>query len=47
MNYRLIPATVADETGLERLRREVYQELFYATFDAWDESRHLRQFTDV
>ena len=29
---------------LERLRRDVYQELYMATFGSWDEGRHVRQF---
>lgn len=28
------------------LRRNVYQELFYATWGGWDEARHTRQFSE-
>jgi ribosomal protein S18 acetylase RimI-like enzyme len=42
MNYRLIPASPADEFWLEQLSRSVYEQLFVATFGAWDEARHLR-----
>jgi ribosomal protein S18 acetylase RimI-like enzyme len=42
MEYRLRPAAEADVPWLEQLRRSVYQELFVATFGAWDEARHLR-----
>lgn len=44
MAYQLIPASIEDEVWLERLRRDVYQELFMATFGGWDEARHARQF---
>ena len=44
MLYRLVPASIDDEGWLERLRRDVYQELFIATFGGWDEARHTRQF---
>ena len=46
MSYRLVPALDRDEAWLERLRREVYRELFDATFGGWDEVRHLRQFSE-
>ena len=46
MVYRLMPASIEDEAWLERLRRDVYQELFRATFGSWDEGRHARQFTE-
>ena len=42
MSYQLIPGSLEDEVWLERLRRDVYQELFMATFGGWDEARHLR-----
>jgi ribosomal protein S18 acetylase RimI-like enzyme len=42
MAYRLLPASIQDEGWLERLRRDVYQELFLATFGGWDEARHRR-----
>jgi ribosomal protein S18 acetylase RimI-like enzyme len=44
MAYQLVPASIEDEAWLELLRREVYQELFMATFGGWDEARHARQF---
>jgi ribosomal protein S18 acetylase RimI-like enzyme len=44
MVYQLVPASIEDEAWLERLRRDVYQELFRATFGSWDEGRHARQF---
>ena len=40
--YRLVPATPEDRAWLETLRRAVYQELFVATWGAWDEARHQR-----
>jgi hypothetical protein len=46
MIYNLVPATVDDVPWLERLRRDVYQDLFHATFGSWDEARHMRQFTE-
>jgi ribosomal protein S18 acetylase RimI-like enzyme len=46
MIYQLVPASVEDEAWLERLRRDVYQELFIATFGSWDEARHARQFSE-
>jgi ribosomal protein S18 acetylase RimI-like enzyme len=42
MLYQLVPASIEDEAWLERLRRDVYQELFVATFGGWDETRHMR-----
>ena len=44
MAYQLVPASIGDQPWLERLRREVYQELFIASFGGWDEARHARQF---
>jgi ribosomal protein S18 acetylase RimI-like enzyme len=44
--YELIPAISADRDWLEQLRRSVYQELFRATWGAWDEARHVRQFEE-
>ena len=38
----VVPASIEDEVWLERLRRDVYQELFMATFGGWDEARHRR-----
>jgi len=46
MADRLIPASSADKAWLEQLRRDVYQELFRATFGGWDEVRHARQFAE-
>ena len=46
MVYQLVPASIEDEAWLERLRRDVYQELFMATFDSWEEARHARQFSE-
>jgi len=46
MAYQLISASIEDEAWLERLRRDVYQELFMATFGSWDEARHARQFSE-
>jgi ribosomal protein S18 acetylase RimI-like enzyme len=42
MTYQLTPVTSEDYAWLEQLRRAVYQELFLATWDAWDEARHIR-----
>ncbi len=42
MRYRLIPACAQDKEWLEQLRRAVYRDLFFATWGAWDEGRHLR-----
>lgn len=44
MVYELVPASSGDKAWLERLRRDVYRELFTTTFGGWDEVRHLRQF---
>jgi ribosomal protein S18 acetylase RimI-like enzyme len=46
MAYELVPALTEDKEWLERLRRDVYQELFKATFGGWDEVRHIRQFAE-
>jgi ribosomal protein S18 acetylase RimI-like enzyme len=43
---KLEPASETDKVWLERLRRDVYQELFTATFGGWDEERHIRHFTE-
>jgi ribosomal protein S18 acetylase RimI-like enzyme len=42
MRYELTPAAHQDQPWLEQLRRSVYRELFFATWGAWDEARHLR-----
>ena len=46
MADQLVPASIEDKAWLERLRRDVYQELFKATFGGWDEARHARQFRE-
>jgi ribosomal protein S18 acetylase RimI-like enzyme len=46
MRYLLSPATEADQSWLEELRRAVYRELFIATWGQWDEVRHLRHFAE-
>jgi ribosomal protein S18 acetylase RimI-like enzyme len=46
MTYQLVPALMEDQAWLERLRRDVYLELFVATFGSWDEVRHARQFSE-
>jgi ribosomal protein S18 acetylase RimI-like enzyme len=46
MTYQLVPALMEDRAWLERLRRDVYLELFVATFGGWDEVRHARQFSE-
>lgn len=46
LRLSLRPAVSEDESWLEQLRRDVYQELFVATFGAWDEARHQCQFAD-
>jgi ribosomal protein S18 acetylase RimI-like enzyme len=46
MTYELVPASIDDKEWLERLRRDVYQDLFQATFGGWDEVRHTRHFTE-
>lgn len=38
----ITPAAGADLPWLEALRREVYADLFTATWGAWDEARHQR-----
>jgi ribosomal protein S18 acetylase RimI-like enzyme len=46
MTYRLVPASKTDEPWLENLRRNVYQDLFQATWGGWDEARHQRHFAE-
>ena len=46
MNYQLIAASTEDEAWLENLRRNVYRELFDATWGGWDEDRHKRHFSE-
>src|SRR5262245_50033728 len=43
-HHELVPASNEDRFWLEQLRRDVYQDLFKATFGGWDEARHTRQF---
>jgi ribosomal protein S18 acetylase RimI-like enzyme len=42
--YALVPATNADKPWLDRLRRDAYRDLFFATWGGWDEERHARHF---
>jgi ribosomal protein S18 acetylase RimI-like enzyme len=42
MRYQLVPASAQDKEWLEQLRRAVYRDLFFATWGAWDEARHIR-----
>jgi len=44
--YRLARAGAEDRVWLEELRRSVYRDLFFATWGAWDEERHLRHFAE-
>jgi len=44
MRIRLKAAAATDERWLDQLRRNVYEELFRATWGGWDEARHARQF---
>ena len=44
-NYRLRDAYESDNAWLDSLRREVYRDLFFATWGNWDEDRHTRHFT--
>ena len=37
-------ATDSDKKWLDELRRDVYRDLFFATWGGWDESRHERHF---
>src|SRR5436309_8232800 len=46
MADELVPASIEEKGWLEHLRRDVYQELFKATFGGWDEARHARQFAE-
>lgn len=46
LNYQLIAASAEDQAWLENLRRNVYQELFFATWGGWDEARHKRHFSE-
>ena len=46
MRYKLVPALPSDRDWLEALRRAVYQDLFVATWGAWDEARHQRHFAE-
>ena len=44
MTFTLRPADPSDRDWLDRLRRDVYRDLFDATWGGWDEARHLRHF---
>ena len=46
LQYQLIDAFPSDLVWLENLRRNVYQELFQATWGGWDEARHVRHFAE-
>lgn len=43
MSYTLRPTNESDKAWLDQLRRLAYQDLFYATWGHWDETRHERQ----
>jgi ribosomal protein S18 acetylase RimI-like enzyme len=45
-SYKLIAATPSDMEWLDVLRRDVYADLFQATWGAWDEARHRRHFSE-
>ena len=44
--YKLTAATPSDMEWLDVLRRDVYADLFRATWGAWDEDRHVRHFAE-
>lgn len=44
IKYLLREACESDKAWLENLRREVYRDLFFATWGSWDEDRHARHF---
>jgi len=46
MADKVTAASIEDKEWLEHLRRDVYQELFKATFGGWNEVRHTRQFSE-
>lgn len=46
MKYELSPSNATDHAWLDRLRRDVYRELFDATWGGWDEARHQRHFAE-
>jgi ribosomal protein S18 acetylase RimI-like enzyme len=46
VRYELVPALPSDRDWLEALRRAVYQDLFFATWGAWDEVRHQRHLAE-
>ena len=46
MEYSLRSAEPIDQAWLEKLRREVYRELFNLTWGGWDEQRHQRHFSE-
>ena len=43
-NITLRLAKESDKVWLDSLRREVYRDLFFATWGDWDEDRHIRHF---
>jgi ribosomal protein S18 acetylase RimI-like enzyme len=45
MMMSLISARMSDHAWLEELRRDVYRDLFLATWGGWDESRHASHFS--
>jgi ribosomal protein S18 acetylase RimI-like enzyme len=45
MRYHLTTARPSDDAWLEELRRDVYRDLFQATWGGWDEERHQRHFS--
>ncbi len=45
MKYTTRDAKERDKAWLDNLRRDVYRDLFFATWGSWDEERHNRHFT--
>jgi ribosomal protein S18 acetylase RimI-like enzyme len=45
-HYRLTAASPSDDVWLDELRRDVYRDLFEATWGGWDEPRHQRHFAE-
>lgn len=44
MQYSTRNITEHDKSWLDKLRRDVYRDLFFATWGGWDEERHNRHF---
>jgi ribosomal protein S18 acetylase RimI-like enzyme len=44
MNYTLRPVNESDRPWLDQLCRQVYRDLFFATWGRWDDDRHIRHF---